>query len=143
MELRNAKGDDVGKIITLLRECNLPTEDILPEKIFFKLIADRVSNVIACAGFESYHDQGLFRSFAVHPSRQKMGLGKVILGALELEARQVGIKQFHLLTNTAESYFLSKGFLISQRTEAPLSIQLTSEFTSMCPASAVYMTKMI
>ena len=143
MELRNAKGDDLVKIITLLKECNLPTEDIQAEKILFKVIADSETNIVACAGYESYHDQGLFRSFAVHPSKQKMGLGKVILGALEIEARETGIKTLHLLTTTAASYFLTKGFEFAQRSDAPESILKTCVFTSMCPASADYMTKMI
>jgi quercetin dioxygenase-like cupin family protein len=50
------------------------------------------------------------------------------------------VQNLHLLTVTAEKYFLSKGFIVTDRSLAPESIKCTSEFSTLCSSTSTYMT---
>ncbi|MCI0517368.1 MAG: hypothetical protein L0Y45_06000 [Woeseiaceae bacterium] len=52
-----------------------------------------------------------------------------------------GVRQLWLLTTGAEHYFEKLGFLAASRALAPPEIRQTTEFTSLCPDSAVLMSK--
>jgi amino-acid N-acetyltransferase len=56
---------------------------------------------------------------------------------------KLGIKNIFLLTETAEDYFLKKGYEFLPREQAPESIRQSSEFRHACPASAILMQKEI
>jgi amino-acid N-acetyltransferase len=53
----------------------------------------------------------------------------------------LGISQVYLLTNTAANFFAWLGYQVMKRTDAPLPIQSTAQFSSLCPDSAVLMFK--
>jgi amino-acid N-acetyltransferase len=48
-----------------------------------------------------------------------------------------------LLTTTAETFFERRGYRRVDRSQAPLAIQSTSEFASLCPASSAFMIKQL
>jgi quercetin dioxygenase-like cupin family protein len=56
-------------------------------------------------------------------------------------ARLLGVEQLFLLTTDAERYFAALGFKRTGRSEAPAQIQSTSQFRSLCPKSAVCMSR--
>lgn len=61
--------------------------------------------------------------------------------AAEARARSHGVQQLCLLTTTAERFFERLGYERADREAAPTAIRGTSEFTSLCPASAAFMRK--
>lgn len=124
-------------IKTLLLKSELPIDDV-DEKISF-IAAHAKGSLVGCIGLERHGKHGLLRSFAVENSHRSTGIGNELLSRLLDFCRQSGIEQLHLLTTTADQYFLKKGFLMSDREKAPASIKSTAEFSSLCPASSVYM----
>jgi amino-acid N-acetyltransferase len=63
-------------------------------------------------------------------------LGKQIVNKLLALAREKGMKEVYLLTNTAFLYFLKFGFNEAIREQVPEAIKASSEFSSVCPSSA-------
>ena len=55
--------------------------------------------------------------------------------------RERGLATVCLLTTTARDYFARIGFERVSRESAPETLQRAPEFASICPASAVWMTK--
>ena len=135
---RLSKPDDYEKIITLLKENDLPVSDLTHSKAEF-IVSIENDKLIGCIGIEHYEKDGLLRSFAVDLKYRDKGIGAQLLQRLMAYCGQLGINNIHLLTTTAEKYFLSKGFANSNRDEAPKSIKDTTEFSSICPSSSAYM----
>ena len=84
-------------------------------------------------------NHGLLRSFAVAPSYRNKGLGNTLLQKIVAHSRQHGVKDIHLLTTTAEDFFLKRGFTKTGRDSAPPAIKKTSEFELICPSDAAYL----
>jgi len=78
---------------------------------------------------------------AVAPSHQRRGLGQQPVASLEIESRTGGVRQLVLLTQTAERYFRRLGYAVVDRGEVPNEVKQSAAFRSLCPASAVCMTK--
>jgi amino-acid N-acetyltransferase len=136
---RLAREEDRERIITLLSKNNLPVSDLVDSKAQF-IISVNNENLTGCIAIEQYEKDGLLRSLAVHPDYRNLGIGTQLLQRLLAYCLQLGIEDVHLLTTTAEKYFLSKGFLRVSRDEAPESIKKTPEFSAICPSSSAYMT---
>lgn len=139
IQYRFADKNDLHAIAELLRSNNLPTDDISRNKIDFLAAINSAEKIIGCIGIEKYGEDALLRSFAVDNSLHHKKIGTALLERLIAVTRQTGIHTLHLLTTTAESYFLAKGFLLTRRDEAPASIKSTTEFSSLCPSSSAYM----
>jgi amino-acid N-acetyltransferase len=139
IQYRFADKNDIPTIVNLLRNNNLPAGDIDENRIDFLVAINSADKIIGCIGIEKYSEEALLRSFAVDEDYQKKNIGAELLGRLFKISGESGIKTLHLLTTTAETYFKAKGFITSDRNSAPLSIKQTTEFTSLCPASSVYM----
>jgi amino-acid N-acetyltransferase len=52
-----------------------------------------------------------------------------------------GVEQLVLLTEAAEQFFHAIGYEAIDRSSVPEAIKQSAEFRSLCPASAVCMTK--
>jgi amino-acid N-acetyltransferase len=52
-----------------------------------------------------------------------------------------GLERFMLLTETAADFFHRHGYRVVQRIDAPAALRASSQFASVCPASAIYMEK--
>jgi amino-acid N-acetyltransferase len=48
-----------------------------------------------------------------------------------------------LLTQTAEVFFANRGYRRIGRADAPQAVQASAEFRSLCPASAVAMSRVL
>lgn len=125
----------------LLASAQLPTVDITPEHMehFFAAWAD--SSLEGVVGVELHGSVALLRSLAVVASKRGSGLGSELLARVEQYAAEKGVRSMFLLTTTAESYFKKRGYSHLLREAAPEAIQKTAEFTSICPASSVFMVK--
>jgi N-acetylglutamate synthase-like GNAT family acetyltransferase len=53
------------------------------------------------------------------------------------------VRQFYLLTTTAEAFFARRGFRKIARQSVPAAIGDTREFKSLCPSSAICMTRAV
>jgi len=81
----------------------------------------------------------LIRSIAVLPDYRRHGLGRRIVRQLldRLSAR--GLREFYLLTTTAENYFRKRGFKPIERDEVHPQLLASPQFQDACPTSAVCM----
>ena len=136
--LRQAEQSDLQSIQSLLAHYDLPTADCAAHLRTFLVIEDE-QKVIAVGGYEVSGDNGLIRSFAVHPDFKGQGLAELIFHALKEQAQKSNLAKFYLLTTTASSYFERLGFIRCERDQVPAEIKATDQFSSLCPASATTM----
>lgn len=140
MELHVHSGPLPPEARLLLVDSGLPVADLAQAPIEF-LLAREAGQVIGVVGLEAYGEGALLRSMAVTPSRRSAGIGERLLWALEGRARERGIHQLVLLTETAERFFLRHGYRPSEREAVPAALRDSAEFRALCPASARCMVK--
>ena len=128
-------------IIALLRKLNLPTSDI-NDDIQLYLLQDG-EKTIGTAGLKIFEDCALLRSVSVATEQQGKGYGKIINEQIEMYAKESGIKCLYLITTSAKAFFDQLGYGIIERNVAPEPVKQTTEFSSLCPSSAVVMKKLI
>lgn len=118
----------------------LPTDDLTePDRAFFAL-SDR-DGPIGHVGLEGTGVDLLLRSLVVLPDRKRQGHGSLLVIHAEAAARQAGAERLHLLTTTASGFFRARGYIPTERANAPAAIAGTAQFASLCPASAAYLVK--
>lgn len=100
---------------------------------------DEAGELIGSGGLEMYGDSALLRSVAVKENARGKELGKKIVDDLVAQARNSKISNIFLLTETAKDFFTKKGFTIVSREEVPSQVVASSEFTHVCPSSAICM----
>ncbi|MBL7701664.1 MAG: GNAT family N-acetyltransferase [Ferruginibacter sp.] len=130
-----------SRAIEILQQQNLPISDIDEDKLLYLLINDK--KVIGTAGLEIFEDCALLRSVSVIQEEQGRGYGKIINTEIENYAKDSGINCLYLLTTTAKDFFDKQGYCVINREDTPAAVQQTSEFTSLCPSTAVVMKKRI
>ncbi len=127
--------------IAILQQQKLPTSDIDEDKLLYLLMNGET--VIGTAGLEIFDDCALLRSVSVIKEEQGKGYGKIINEGMESFAKKSGINCLYLLTTTAKDFFDKQGYCVISRDEAPVALQQTAEFASLCPSSAIVMKKRI
>lgn len=140
LKLRSANAQDLSSIENLLKEDRLPYQDI-SEKLADLFIGCVNSEAIGIGGLEVYQNSGLLRSLVVERSYRGRGYGKTFTAHLLRYAKSVNVERVYLLTTTATTFFTQLGFEKIDRSLAPSVIQNTSQFTSLCPASAICLLK--
>jgi amino-acid N-acetyltransferase len=135
-----ARPADEPAIRALLRQSELPHEDFAGHLANF-LVARQDGAVVGAVGFERHGEGALLRSLVVAPAARGAGLGDRLVRELTEAARRRGVRRFYLLTTTAEAFFARRGFGKVARDSVPAAIAATPEFQSLCPASAVCLTK--
>jgi len=131
---------DAAAIGALLRAADLPAEDFADHLAHF-LVARRGDTVLGAVGLELHGRDALLRSLVVAPAARGRGLGGRLVDRLAAAARRRGARRFYLLTTTAETFFAHRGFERIERGGVPAAITATREFHSLCPVSAVCMTR--
>lgn len=140
MELRAARENDRAAIEGLLRANDLPIEDLGDADVDFIVAVDGDA-LSGVGGLERHGDVALLRSLAVVPDRRGSGLGSRLVQALEAQVEASGIRQLVLLTTTAAPFFATRGYTIIARANAPVAVQDSAEFRSICPAEAICMVR--
>lgn len=131
---------EIPELCVFLTDARLPTEDLLfPGRLFFRF--ERAGELLGFGGIEGAGADRLLRSLIVLESQRGRGDGRRVLAMLEQVALTEGVQRLHLLTNTASDFFSVNGYRAVPRIKAPETICVSVEFTSLCPASAVYMVK--
>jgi amino-acid N-acetyltransferase len=129
-------------IISLLQSEKLPVEDLPPSLPHFFMATDK-EKVVGAVGLEIYEHYGLLRSLVVQKEYRGKRIADALVRKLENLGRNLGLSSIYLLTETAQDYFSNKGYETIQRNDAPASLQQSSEFSHMCPVSAILMQKKI
>jgi amino-acid N-acetyltransferase len=124
----------------LLSSEKLPVED-LPEDLRNFLMAADNGFIIGCIGLERYAQYGLLRSLVLNPDYRGMDIAGELVKKLESMAKDFGLSALYLLTETASGFFGKKGYTVIQRNEVPEEIKVSSEFSHVCPQSAIVMIK--
>jgi amino-acid N-acetyltransferase len=126
-------------VILLLEENDLPVTDLDEKKSLFALMENE--KVVGTGGLEFFDHSALLRSISIKKELQGTGMGKLLLHKLENIARQKAVTFLYLLTTTVEGFFSKEGYEMIRRNDVPQEIKNTSEFSSVCPASAIVMRK--
>ncbi len=119
-----------------LRSNNLPSDDIVLSSGLFLAYYNTQEVLVGSGGLEFYNNLALLRSLAVSPELRGQQLGKEIVNQLLEAAKQRGITEVYLLTQSASFFFQKIGFKPVDRANVPIAIQKSSEFATECPASA-------
>jgi amino-acid N-acetyltransferase len=142
MNIRPARAEDYTLIRALLVASELPVEDLSESApIQFLIGEDSGARLMGCVGLEVHDRAGLLRSLAVQPSLRSQGVGAALVDAVQQSAATAGIERLWLLTTTATAFFLRSGYEVADRIAAPELIRLSLQFASICPASAICMTR--
>lgn len=126
----------------LLKGCGLPHEDIAKHLNHFILAKDG-NHLIGAIGLEICGKDGLLRSLVVGSFYRSRGIAKALYNRILGYAHLQGIKTLYLLTTSAIGFFSKLDFTKEERDNVPESIRVTKEFQSLCPSTAVCMTKKI
>ena len=143
LEPEPAVARDLDDVLALLRWSDLPTagvEDAFPRSYS---VTRHDGEVCGVAGLERYGDFGLLRSVAVRSTLRSGGLGRRLVEDRLVAARRQDLESVYLLTTTAAEYFRRLGFADHPRDDVPASVQRSPEFASICPSSAVCLSKRV
>ncbi len=130
-----------AKVMNLLAACSLPNADITEKKLEHFFGCGAQDDPQGVVGIELYGEVALLRSLAVDKGARGRGCGKRLVQEAERYAARCGVKRLYLLTTTAERFFQALGYAKVDRDSVPDPIRGTTEFTSLCSASAVVMAK--
>ncbi len=128
---------------TLLETSDLPTSDIEQNMLEHFVGIETENGLTGLVGLEVFPPLGLLRSLVVSEKERGKGLGIKLVDQIENHAHEQGLRELYLLTTTAEAFFQARGYQSVDRDSVPNSIKNTSEFSSICPASATVMKKQL
>ena len=138
--IRAIKVNDLLKINELLSKNALGSDDIKAHLEYF-FVATQSDSIIGVAGLEVIGKYGLLRSVAVDERFRGCGIAASLCSTLEERAVQRGIRRLYLLTESADQYFLTRGYTVVSRDNVPLAIRKTRQFSILCPDSATLMER--
>ena len=130
-----------AKVMNLLARCALPSSDLSEEKLQHFFGCGEEANPGGVVGVELYGDVALLRSLAVEKDVRGKGCGKRLVEEAEKYAALNGVKRIYLLTTTAETFFGALGYKKIGRDAVPEAIRNTTEFSTLCSATAPVMAK--
>ena len=126
-------------VLALLKENNLPYQDIVLEGNLFVAYGDMHHEICGAGGLELYDEYSLLRSVVVAGNYRGKNSGQAIVADLLERAKKRSVKKVYLLTETAHDFFIKLGFKDITREAVPERVKNSSEFTSVCPVSAACM----
>ena len=142
MEFTRATPGDLEAVEALLADAGLPLDGAAAAfdlGIVGRTEAD--GPVLAAAAIERYGDDGLLRSVVVAPGHRGSGDGRQLVAAAETLAREAGIRDLWLLTETAIDWFPRLGYEVVERATAAAAVGESIEFTTVCKDTGVPMRK--
>jgi len=142
IEIKKSNDRYKQSVVALLQSENLPVEDLKGDMQNF-LVALENETIVGAIGLETYDEYGLLRSLIVHKDYRNKNLAARLIQQLEEMAFASGITSIYLLTETAQAYFAKKGFKTITREEVPTLLKQSTEFSHVCPQSAIVMKKVI
>lgn len=141
--VRPAGSADLDAAKELLQAAGLPVEDLSGGHMDQFLVASIGDDIVGVIGLETFAGVGLLRSLVTRAGVRNAGIGRRLVAELEARARGQALQELWLLTIDASHFFDKLGYRVRQRDEAPDAIRRTAEFSTLCPANAVLMSKSI
>jgi amino-acid N-acetyltransferase len=141
MNITTITQNNFTKAIRLLEQNGLPTKDLSAATKLFVL--EESNEVVGTIALEHVEKDGLLRSLSVSSGKRKTGLGELLVRFIEDYAKKQGVENIYLLTTTAAHFFAKRGYKTINREDASPFLKSTSEYCSVCPASATVMMKTI
>ena len=138
LTITGATAADVEPIKALLKLNDLPLEGVDEHWRTFVVAWDG-DRLVGCGGAEAHQVAALIRSIAVDPEYRSQGVGRRIVRNLLDRLASRGLREFYLLTTTAEEYFRKRGFKRIDRDEVHPQLLSSQEFRGACPETAVCM----
>lgn len=133
-----AQADDLAAILALLQASGLP-QNGLDAHLATTLVARQDGQVVGSTALEHYGSAALLRSVAVAAALRGQGVGQQLTQAALRLARQLGVTEVYLLTETAGDFFPRFGFRPITRAQVAPAVQQSAEFTGVCPENALVM----
>lgn len=133
---------DVEAIKQLLVMNDLPVAGVDDHWKTF-VVAREGNQIVGCGGSEAYRNAALIRSIAVSPEHRSRGIGRLLVRQLLDRLSSRGIREFYLLTTTAQDYFKKRGFKKCDRDEVNPQLLASREFQDACPDTAICMRLMM
>jgi len=140
LKIKEAKENDMNLVKELLNEAELPVDDIKLGKVLLFMFYQK-NKFVGISGLEQYGSQGLLRSLVVKTSLRNKSFGRQIVDLTIERAQKLTIQRLYLLTTTASGFFKNLGFNQIAKSQAPMEVQGSAEFTILCPDDAVCMEK--
>ena len=122
-----ATNDDIPAITMLLKETNLPPDD-LERWIDNFLVLTIDGKIEGCIGLEQWEAVGLLRSFVVSENYRSRGLGIRLYTKLIALAKDMNLSSIILLAMAASDFFEKNGFKFINRNETPKSVNNSVQF---------------
>ncbi|MEI6638874.1 MAG: arsenic resistance N-acetyltransferase ArsN2 [Chlorobiaceae bacterium] len=134
---------ELDQILSLLAESGLPVSDISHDHcpLFFGIQSDFCLKAVI--GLELFGSVGLIRSLAVSKDCRGQRVGRQLVDFAAYYAAERGVETVFLLTTTAAVFFQQLGYEQVARSDVPQAIRTTSQFSSLCPASSVVLSKRV
>jgi amino-acid N-acetyltransferase len=139
--IEGALRTDLASIRGLLGLHALPVEDVDEASLDHFLVYRDGVGVAGAVGLERCEEVALLRSLVVADAYLRRGIGKRLVAAAEARGQERGLRAIYLLTTGAQAYFEALGFRAVARESAPSAIRRSSQFSALCPATAVLMVK--
>ncbi|HEV8481093.1 MAG TPA: GNAT family N-acetyltransferase [Candidatus Eisenbacteria bacterium] len=125
----------------LLEACGLPLAGLDDTALYGT--HDEEGRLRAVAGVETYGDVVLLRSVATEPASRGQGYARALCSVLLDGAKQDGVREAFLLTETAEEFFARLGFRPVPRAAADPRLVASAEFQEGRCASAQLMRRQL
>jgi N-acetylglutamate synthase-like GNAT family acetyltransferase len=124
-----------------LTGAKLPVDDIGEDDVLFWRFETRDGVPAGFGGLEVHGEDALLRSVVTLPQLRRIGVGRAIVQAIELEARLRKCRAIYLLTASEAAFFTALGYAAIDRERSPKAIQNSRQFASLCPDTATLMRK--
>ena len=128
-------------VTRILGEAGLPCSDLTPAHLEHFFGCGSIGAPDGIVGLELYESVALLRSLAVISKCRGRGCGTALVAQAELFAGSQGVREIYLLTTTAQGFFERLGYARVLREGAPVAIQRTQEFSTICPSGSAFMVK--
>jgi len=131
----------MASVTALLAANDLPIADLSSLESSNFLYCGPIEQPSGIIGLQRFGTVGLLRSLVVRNTARSHGCGTALVEALEAKARQFGVENLYLLTETAEKFFAYLNYVTIPKDHAPPAIKSTREFDGLCSDDAILMHK--
>ncbi|PYF07166.1 amino-acid N-acetyltransferase [Rhodobacter viridis] len=133
-------GADPG-LVEALTAARLPTEDLADPGRNFLAFTDASGAICGYGGYEMLDGHALIRSMVVAEPARGHGIGSAMLTTLLATVAAAGASDAWLFTKHAAQFFSHRGFRARARYEVPPPVLASKQASSVCPITAVVMSR--
>ena len=119
MVIEHAKHSDFSEVLEVLRECGLPSSNIVVAHMDDLIIARSGRCIVGVAGMIFQGTVAVGHSLAVVPGFRGMGLGRKLAEGLLDRVARLGGDSVYLFTCQAEFFFRAMGFSVVSQLVVP------------------------